>query len=104
MVRKTQKLRPVMVRLPETLRRQLAELADSNARSMNTEIIYRLEQALTEDRAKEPPKASLAERLDKIEKTLESYASVLKAQQKVAQDALAALARESKKTDKGEEQ
>jgi hypothetical protein len=47
MARKTQKLRPVMVRLPESLRRQLGRLAAENGRSMNTEIIHRLKQAVT---------------------------------------------------------
>jgi hypothetical protein len=51
MPRKSPELRAVMVRLPEKLRRQLAQLATFYSRSMNAEIIYRLEQSLIEDRA-----------------------------------------------------
>jgi hypothetical protein len=104
-----------MVRLPERLRKHLEQNASLSGRSMNAEIIYRLERSLTADdeeiraallRAADEVggSPSLSDRLDKIEKTLESFASVLKAEQRVAQDALAALARESKKTDKGEQQ
>lgn len=39
-------LRPVMVRIPESVRRQLAREAKKNGRSMNTEIIHRLGQSL----------------------------------------------------------
>jgi len=45
MARKTQELRPVMTRIPETLRRRLERAATRNNRSMNTEIIHRLEQS-----------------------------------------------------------
>ena len=114
MARPSQKLHPTMVRLPERLRQHLEQNASLNGRSMNSEIIHRLERSLTADdeeiraallRAADEVggSPSLSDRLDRIEKTLESYASVLKAQQKVAQDALAALARQSKKTDEGEE-
>jgi hypothetical protein len=37
-----------MVRLPETLRRRVERDAERNGRSMNTEIIHRLEQSLAE--------------------------------------------------------
>jgi hypothetical protein len=50
--RKETRLRPVMVRLPEGLRRRLAREAEHNARSMNGEIIHRLEGSFErEDRA-----------------------------------------------------
>jgi hypothetical protein len=50
--RKETKLRPVMVRLPEGLRGRLARKAERNARSMNGEIIHRLEGSFErEDRA-----------------------------------------------------
>jgi hypothetical protein len=83
---KSPELRPVMVRLPEPLRQQLTRLAAFYGRSMNAEIIYRLEQSLAEDKAqrRRPIEPSLSERLDKIEKTLESFTGVLKAQQSVA--------------------
>jgi len=41
-----ERLRPVMVRLPEKLRRELATMASENRRSMNTEIITRLDRSL----------------------------------------------------------
>jgi Arc-like DNA binding domain len=43
--RKDQELRPVMTRIPERLRRQLEREAEKNRRSMNAEIIHRLEQS-----------------------------------------------------------
>jgi hypothetical protein len=49
MARKTQELRPVMTRLPEPLRKRLERDAAHNGRSMNTEIIYRLEQSSEKD-------------------------------------------------------
>jgi hypothetical protein len=45
MARKAQELRPVMTRIPETLRRRLERAAARNNRSMNTEIIHRLERS-----------------------------------------------------------
>jgi len=48
MARKRTELRPVMVRLPETLRRRVERDAKRNGRSMNTEIIHRLEQSFAE--------------------------------------------------------
>jgi Arc-like DNA binding domain len=48
MARKRTELRPVMVRLPETLRRRVERDAERNGRSMNTEIIHRLEQSFAE--------------------------------------------------------
>ena len=45
MARKPQELRPVMVRIPEGVRRRLEREAVRNGRSMNTEIIHRLERS-----------------------------------------------------------
>jgi hypothetical protein len=45
MVRKSQELRPVMTRIPERLRRRLEREAELNRRSMNAEIISRLESS-----------------------------------------------------------
>jgi plasmid stability protein len=56
-------LRPVMVRLPEPLRRRLAYLAAQNERSMNAEIIFLLTQA-TMDR--EARYQKIAEARDRI--------------------------------------
>jgi Arc-like DNA binding dprotein len=45
MVRKSRQLRPVMTRIPEGLRRKLEREAELNRRSMNAEIIDRLESS-----------------------------------------------------------
>jgi hypothetical protein len=45
MVRKAQELRPVMTRIPEGLRRRLEREAALNRRSMNSEIVHRLEES-----------------------------------------------------------
>lgn len=47
MAKKPEELRPVMVRIPEVIRRQLARDAKKNGRSMNTEIIHRLTESLS---------------------------------------------------------
>jgi plasmid stability protein len=47
--RKTETLRPVMTRIPEGLRRRLEREAARNGRSMNTEIIHRLQRTLAID-------------------------------------------------------
>jgi Arc-like DNA binding domain len=108
MARKSEEeLHPTMVRLPEGLRRKLEELAAFYGRSLNNEIIYRLLRSYAEEKAgKEQAredattlsKESMSVRLDRIERTLESYERLLRAQQKVAHDALAALAKASAKT------
>jgi hypothetical protein len=49
MVRKSQELRPVMTRIPEGLRSKLAREGKKNGRSMNAEIIYRLEQSFKQE-------------------------------------------------------
>jgi Arc-like DNA binding domain len=49
MAKKSQELRPVMVRLPERLRRRVEARAKKNQRSMNTEIINRLTRSIEED-------------------------------------------------------
>ena len=48
MAKKDKQVRPVMVRLPEALRRRIEREAKSNGRSMNSEIVRRLEQSLAE--------------------------------------------------------
>jgi plasmid stability protein len=47
MARKPTELRPLMIRIPEALRRKLEKEAARNDRSMNAEIIYKLEQSFT---------------------------------------------------------
>jgi plasmid stability protein len=49
MVRKPTELRPVMTRLPERLRARLEREAARNDRSMNAEIIHRLEQSFRKE-------------------------------------------------------
>ena len=49
MVRKSQELRPVMTRIPEGLRSKLAREGKKNGRSMNAEIVYRLEQSFEQE-------------------------------------------------------
>jgi predicted HicB family RNase H-like nuclease len=53
-IRKT----PVMVRLPENIHGRLKEVAGDNHRSMNTEIIYRLEKALFDPLETQKPAAA----------------------------------------------
>jgi Arc-like DNA binding domain len=83
MARKPDDLHPTMVRLPETLRRDLDRWADLHGRSLNAEIIYRLEQSLADDKGGR----SLSDRLDQIEKNLDFFGGIMKAQHKVAEDA-----------------
>jgi hypothetical protein len=45
MARKATELRPVMTRIPEGLRRRLERAASNNDRSMNAEIMSRLEES-----------------------------------------------------------
>src|SRR5262245_43718008 len=49
MARKPTELRPLMTRIPERLRRQLEKAAVRIDRSMNAEIIHRLEQSFQAD-------------------------------------------------------
>jgi len=83
MARKPDDLHPTMVRLPETLRRDLERWADIHGRSLNAEIIFRLEQSLADNKGGR----SLSDRLDQIEKNLDFFGGIMRAQQRVAQDA-----------------
>jgi hypothetical protein len=92
-----------MVRLPEKLRRELEELARFYGRSLNSEIIHRLERTRDEDKSKKQrsnedaktlSKESMSDRLDRIEKTLETFSRLLKVQQTVALEALKKLPRD----------
>jgi hypothetical protein len=49
MAKKARELTPIMVRLPEPLRRELARLADAGGRSLNSEIIRRLQESVATD-------------------------------------------------------
>jgi hypothetical protein len=102
--RKNQILHPTMVRLPETVRSDLEQWATFHGRSLNAEIIYRLEQSLAEAKARRGGRLepSLSDRLDKIEKVLTSFSGMMRAQQKVAQNAMA-LAKGSRENDEPED-
>jgi hypothetical protein len=49
MAKRARELTAIMVRLPEPLRRELARLAAAKGRSLNSEIIQRLEQSVATD-------------------------------------------------------
>lgn len=80
-------LRPVMVRLPEPLRLRLAQFAAEEGRSMNAEIIFRLEHALAGP--------STADQLATIARDLQTFLKTLQAQQRamLEQDKRAATPR-----------
>jgi predicted transcriptional regulator len=67
MARKAQQLTPIMVRLPEPLRRKLARLASAGGHSMNAEIIRRLEQSVA---AEEPLPHEVERVLARVEEGL----------------------------------
>jgi plasmid stability protein len=71
MPRKTQDLRAVMTRLPEALCRRLEREAAREGRSMNAEIIHRLQQSFrASDQA-----SGLDERVRRLEEEIFRYAS-----------------------------
>lgn len=70
MARKTEELRPVMTRLPEELRRRLERVAWASQRSMNAEIIHRLELSFKEE-SESKLEARLAARLEEAVKRIE---------------------------------
>src|SRR5262245_28750058 len=53
MVRKSQELSTVMTRIPEGLRRRLEREAEQNRRSMNAEIVHRLEESFRREEEEE---------------------------------------------------
>jgi DNA-binding transcriptional MocR family regulator len=65
MARKAQQLTGVMVRLPEKLRRWMQRAAAENGRSMNSEIIYRLERSIATEPELERVVARLEEQMKK---------------------------------------
>jgi hypothetical protein len=65
MARKAQQLTGVMVRLPEKLRRWMERAAAENGRSMNSEIIYRLERSIATESELERVMARLEEQMKK---------------------------------------
>ena len=65
MARKAQQLTGVMVRLPEKLRRWMERAAAENGRSMNSEIIYRLERSIATEPEFERVMARLEEQMKK---------------------------------------
>jgi L-fucose isomerase-like protein len=65
MARKAQQLTGVMVRLPEKLRRWMERAASKNGRSMNSEIIHRLEQSIDSESELERLMARVEESMKK---------------------------------------
>jgi hypothetical protein len=79
MARKPTELRPLMTRIPERLRRRLEKAAARIDRSMNAEIIHRLEQSFErDDAAKRLEHALLARRMtpEEISAALPTLAAV----------------------------
>ena len=91
MARKPDDLHPTMVRFPEAMRRELEKSAALHGRSLNAEIVYLLNQSLYEAKGRRAGQLdpALADRLERVENVLRHYGGLIKAQQRVAQDALA---------------
>lgn len=58
------------VRVPEELRVRLKALASENRRSMNAEIVDRLEQSLADHQVPKPNDSCLVDRLEAVEKAM----------------------------------
>jgi Arc-like DNA binding domain len=70
MARKAQQLTGVMVRLPERLRRWMERAAAENGRSMNSEIIHRLERSIATEPELERIMARVEEQMARVEERL----------------------------------
>jgi plasmid stability protein len=71
LARKAQDLRPVMTRLPETLCRRLEREAAREGRSMNAEIIHRLQRSFqASDQG-----SDLEDRVRKLEREIYDFAA-----------------------------
>jgi Arc-like DNA binding dprotein len=70
--RKSQELRPVMTRIPEALRRRLEREAEQNRRSMNAEIIRRLEDSFRRQDQQELIAETVEKTLAALEATREA--------------------------------
>lgn len=51
---KTSQITPFGVRMPEELKQELKALADANRRSLNSEVIRRLEDSVAAEKEKAP--------------------------------------------------
>jgi hypothetical protein len=71
MARKARKLTAIMVRLPDPLHRELVRLASAGARSLNSEIIGRLEKSVALDSGLPPEVELLIDRFVKMHADLE---------------------------------
>lgn len=56
----SEKLDQYMLRFPDGMREQLKDIAASNGRSLNAEIIHRLQTTLDIDKLDEPPRGNVA--------------------------------------------
>ena len=69
MARKARKLTAIMVRLPDPLHRELVRLASAGGRSLNSEIIGRLEKSVALD---SPLSADAQRMLSEVEEGMKS--------------------------------
>jgi predicted HicB family RNase H-like nuclease len=66
MARKPTELRPLMIRIPEALRRKLEKEAARNDSSMNAEIIHRLEQSFDQPTLAEATATAVVEKMKSV--------------------------------------
>jgi hypothetical protein len=87
MARKATELRPVMTRIPEGMRRNLAKEAKKNRRSMNAEIIDRLAKSFVSEDLMELYRryASLAAK-DAAKETISQFVERLRSEMKRYRD------------------
>ncbi|GAB1581724.1 Arc family DNA-binding protein [Phyllobacterium phragmitis] len=99
MAKETRKLYPseekdrFMVRLPDGMRDKLKAVADANKRTMNAEIVARLERTIAEDaqrtdtgmkwvaKAKEASTVDVRDRLYELEQRMTALETILKRRQ-----------------------
>ena len=67
-----------MLRMPDGMRGRIAEAAKENGRSMNAEIIHRLEQSFAEEKGSLHGAASLVQLLEHQNKTLAELAALIR--------------------------
>lgn len=86
------------VRMPTGMREEIAKIADKNGRSMNSEIIKILQDAIDKELHPERciPEETLSIKLNKLESLLEKI-EIIAGNERVASEAGLALARSKKK-------
>jgi len=75
MARKAQKLTPIMVRLPAALHRALTGLAAAGGRSLNSEIVRRLEKSVAVDSPLSPDALRVLNRFEAriVDKIMDNF-------------------------------